>query len=80
MTERRRLDDAAIARLLLTDEPYLSCDECFARIDSWAEASLADPAWHDPAMEAHLRGCGACAEEAEALKELLAAERGPAQS
>ncbi|MBI2242705.1 MAG: hypothetical protein HYU55_01650 [Nocardioides sp.] len=30
----------------------------------------------DPALEAHLRGCGACAEEAEALLDLLAADAG----
>ena len=33
--------------------------------------SLADPHHEDPPMRAHLAGCGACAEEAETLRELL---------
>jgi len=73
MTESRRaLDAEAIAALLADTDPYLSCDDCFARIDQYVEARAADPAYEDPAMAAHLRGCGACADEAESLLDLLA--------
>ncbi|MCA2209039.1 MULTISPECIES: hypothetical protein [Nocardia] len=58
---------------LLTDtSPYLSCDECFDRIDVYVERRLADPGYDDPAMRIHLAGCGACAEEEQTLRELLA--------
>lgn len=56
-------------------DPYLSCDDCFARIDEYAERLSADPGHRDVAMQTHLAGCPACAEEAEALLELLDAER-----
>ena len=51
-------------------EPYLSCDDCFAQLDTWAERRLTGHT-ADLAMETHLAGCGACAEEAAALVELL---------
>ncbi|MEV0686736.1 hypothetical protein AB0I35_22980 [Nocardia sp. NPDC050378] len=57
---------------LLTDtSPYLSCDECFDRIDVYVERRLADPGYDDPVMRTHLAGCGACAEEEQTLRELL---------
>ena len=58
-------------RLTRDTEPYLSCDECFARIDEYVERLHADPTHRDVRMEVHLEACGACAEEAESLKELL---------
>lgn len=67
----RQLSAETLDRLLVDTEPYLSCDECFARIDAYVEQRLADPDRVDTAMESHLSGCGACAEEAEALRELL---------
>jgi hypothetical protein len=67
----RALTPTAVAALLVDTEPYLSCDGCFDRLDAHAERLLADPAHHDARMEAHLAGCGACAEEAAALLELL---------
>jgi hypothetical protein len=73
MTEPTRdLSAEAIASLLADTEPYLSCDDCFARIDVYVERRRADPHHDDAAMEAHLAGCGACAEEADGLRELLA--------
>jgi hypothetical protein len=42
-------------------------------VDTYAEALVADPAHHDEAMAAHLRGCAACDEEARSLVELLGA-------
>jgi hypothetical protein len=65
------LSAATISSLLTDTNPYLSCDDCFAGIDEYVERTTADPRFEDPAMEAHLAGCGACAEEAEALRELL---------
>lgn len=60
-----------IGSLLADTDPYLSCDDCFARIDEYVEQTLADPHYEDAAMTAHLAGCGACAEEAATLRELL---------
>jgi hypothetical protein len=73
-----------VAALLVDTEPYLSCDDCFALLDTWAERRVADPghdAHGDTVMETHLAGCGACAEEAAALLDLVAgATAGPATS
>ncbi|MDT0203098.1 hypothetical protein [Nocardioides sp. AE5] len=66
-----RLTAAAIDGLLLDTSPYLSCDDCFDQIDTYVERLLADPEHRDLPMQVHLRACGACAEEAEALLELL---------
>lgn len=76
MTEPTRGFDAdTITRLLADTSPYLSCDDCFDRMDEYVERRLADPHHRDPAMDAHLAGCGACAEEAHSLAELLGRER-----
>ena len=60
-----------IANLLTDTSPYLSCDDCFAQIDTYAEQRVADPQYDEPVMAAHLAGCGACREEAVTLMELL---------
>lgn len=73
---RATLTDAAVAGLLVDTEPYLSCDECFERIDQHVEKRLTDPSYDDPGMETHLRGCGVCAEEARTLEELLREDAG----
>lgn len=65
------MPDAAIAALLVDTTPYLSCDECFERMDVHVEAVVADPVHHDPGMERHLAGCAACDEEAQSLISLL---------
>ena len=67
----RGLDADTIASLLADASPYLSCDDCFAQMDVYVERRRADPQLVDRAMEAHLAGCGACAEEVAALHELL---------
>lgn len=67
----RGLSAEIITSLLVDTSPYLSCDDCFARIDEYVERRAADPRHGDPAMNAHLAGCGACAEEAATLRELL---------
>lgn len=70
------LSAETIASLLSDTNPYLSCDDCFARIDEYVERRLGDDGYGDPAMAAHLAGCGACAEEAETLRELLTLDAG----
>jgi hypothetical protein len=66
------------ARLLaMSTEPWLSCEECFELMDIYVERLLADPETPDmPALLVHLRGCSACAEEAESLLELVARQGG----
>ncbi|MFW5474693.1 hypothetical protein ACOCJ5_15400 [Knoellia sp. CPCC 206450] len=74
LTPPPALSAAATAALLVDTTPYLSCDECFERMDTHVEALLADPGDHDPAMEHHLAGCAACHEEADSLIALLTAD------
>jgi len=75
-TPDRTLTTAAIDALILDTTPWLSCDDCFERMDSYVEAVLRDPEHEDPAMAAHLRGCPACAEEADSLLDLVAGHTG----
>jgi hypothetical protein len=72
----RGLSAETIASLLADTSPYLSCEECFAEIDQYIERRIADRHYEAPAMKAHLAGCGACAEEAAALQELLSQDAG----
>lgn len=73
-TPNRRIPAAALGGLLRETNPYLSCDECFERIDHHVESVLADPEYRDIPMQVHLAACGVCAEEAETLTELLLGE------
>ena len=68
---RLGLSAETVDRLLADTSPYLSCDDCFAQVDRYVERTSADPQYQDAAMAAHLAGCGACAEEAQTLRELL---------
>lgn len=65
------LGPEAVQALLLDTTPWLSCDDCFARMDTYVEALLYEDAPRDLAMAAHLHGCAACDEEAHALASLL---------
>jgi len=67
----RGLTAETIAVLLTDTEPYLSCDDCFDRIDEYVDRTVADPHHDDPAMRTHLAACGVCAEEATTLAELV---------
>jgi hypothetical protein len=67
----RPLTQDTVVRLLLETDPYLSCDDCFAQLDQHVERRLLRPGYDDPAMRSHLEGCGACAEEADALLSLV---------
>ena len=74
MTDRTtQLTATTAERLLVDTSPYLSCDECFARIDEYVDHLANVPGHRDVLMETHLRGCGVCAEEAAALAELVGA-------
>lgn len=74
-TPRPPLTPAAVDALLLDTAPYLSCDECFEQMDTYVEAVVDHPEHVDPAMTAHLRGCPACADEADTLKDLVEGRR-----
>jgi hypothetical protein len=70
-------DDAARAlaeRLLGSEEPELSCEECFEVLDVYVEHELANDvqtATAMPAMRAHLIGCSACRDDHDSLLALL---------
>jgi hypothetical protein len=70
------LSPTTLASLVIDTEPYLSCDDCFERMDEYVERRLADPDHDDVPMSTHLAGCGVCAEEAATLEELLRADAG----
>ncbi len=70
----RKEESRLLARLLGPAEPELSCEECFAQLDRYAELSLeagATPDEQAPGMRAHLEGCPACSEDYESLLALL---------
>ena len=67
----RRLSPAAVDSLVLDTTPWLSCEDCFDQMDSYVEAVVRSPSHDDAAMAAHLRGCPACAEEADSLIDLV---------
>ena len=73
----RHLTPEQARALTLSSEPWLSCDDCFALSDRYAEALLDDPQTRElPEMLVHLRACPACAEEAESLVRLVASDLG----
>ncbi len=56
--------------------PELTCVERFDALDRYVEAELQGTAADQqvPGMQAHLRGCGACAEDHESLLTLVREE------
>ena len=74
MTSRTSPPDHVVARLTADTEPYLSCDECFARLDQYVEELVRNPQHQDEVMRTHVLNCVACADEAESLLELLTSE------
>lgn len=67
------LTEVSVDALLRDTTPWLSCDECFERMDAYAEAVVRGSTAHDQAMDRHLDACPACDEEAQSLIELLRA-------
>jgi predicted anti-sigma-YlaC factor YlaD len=64
----------SIHELLGPEGPEIGCDECFARLDEFVELELASPAEAErrvPGMREHLKGCPACREEHDSLRDLL---------
>ena len=58
--------------------PEIGCEACFELLDEFVDAELdgRDADAGVPGMRAHLKGCPACHDEYESLRELAAAERG----
>ena len=71
------LTAAAVDALPVDTTPWLSCDDCFAAMDTYVEALLRDPHHRDHAMARHLQGCAACQDEAESLFDLLTGHDAP---
>jgi hypothetical protein len=67
--DRARERDALIAALLGPGEAELTCEECFERLDRYADLQLAgaDADAAVPGMRAHLAGCPACADDLDSL-------------
>jgi hypothetical protein len=65
--------DDLTARLLGPAEPEVSCEQCFDRLDEFAELERdgADGEAAIPGMRAHLEGCPACRDDYESLRALL---------
>lgn len=72
---RPGLSVRAVRRLTADPRPWLSCDDCFERLDWYVERALAGVAGADTALRAHLLDCAACYEEACGLITLVAAEQ-----
>lgn len=68
------LSHSAVDALLRDTTPWLSCEECFQRMDAYAEGVVRGLPPSDEAMTKHLGACPACEEEAQSLIELLKAE------
>jgi hypothetical protein len=63
-----------VDRLLGPAEPEVSCEECFELLDQYVDLELVgdDADARLPGMRAHLRGCPACREDHESLREFVA--------
>lgn len=72
---RRALSQLAVM-VARTDEQELSCDECLSELDQLVELAAAghDPDALNPLVMAHLRRCGDCYEEYDALLRIIRAE------
>lgn len=78
MTDQARSPEHLLARLLGPSDPELTCEQCFAHLDSYVEHELAgeDADERVPGMRAHFEGCPACDEEHKSLRDLIASELG----
>ena len=61
-----------MSELLGPPGPEIGCDACFELLDEFVDLELggADADARLPGMRAHLKGCPACHEEYESLREL----------
>jgi hypothetical protein len=67
---------AILGRVLGPGAPELTCEQCFDELDRYVELVLAGEAADErvPGMQAHLRGCPACAEDFSSLRDLVSRE------
>ena len=67
--ERRAL----LTGLLGPTGPEVTCDECFEQLDEYVELELAgaDADRQLPGLREHLKGCPACREDHESLREFV---------
>lgn len=77
-TPQDGIEDAAFQRLLrnveITQDQEIDCTTCLERVPVYVDRKLAgiDAAALMPEMDLHLRLCGDCFEEYEALRDLAA--------
>lgn len=78
---RRALSQLAVM-VARTDDEELSCDECLQELDQLVERAAAghDPDALRPLVMAHLRRCGDCYEEYDALLRIVRTEGADADS
>ncbi|MGH2966802.1 MAG: hypothetical protein ACRDMH_15665 [Solirubrobacterales bacterium] len=71
--DRDPSQDSVLKRLLGSQGPELSCEECFEELDRYVELELgeADADASIPGMREHLDGCSACAEDHRSLRALV---------
>jgi hypothetical protein len=74
MTRRLSLTSEAIKQLTIQPDPWLSCDDCFDRVDLVVEGLLKGTAAISDEFRTHLLGCPACHQETQTLVSLVAAE------
>ena len=65
-----------MARLLGPVGPEVTCEECFDLLDEYVELEVAGADADDllPGMLQHLRGCPACREDHESLREFVSSQ------
>jgi hypothetical protein len=65
-----------MTRLLGPVGPEVTCEECFDLLDEYVELEVAgaDADARLPGMREHLRGCPACREDHEGLREFVSSQ------
>jgi hypothetical protein len=66
-----------LSQLLGPSGPEVTCEECFELLDEYVELELAgeDADRRLPGLREHLRGCPACNEDHESLRDFVQLER-----
>ena len=71
MNDQERPSPEAIDRLTANTEPWLSCDDCFERLDVVIDGLVHSNHPLPEAFRVHLMACPACDEEARSLAALV---------
>lgn len=68
-----------LARVLGPAGPEVTCEQCFEMLDQYVDLELAgdDPDAALPGLRAHLRGCPACDEDYESLRDFVSGTPAP---